>query len=347
MDKKIKAAVVGATGYAGAELVRLLLTHPAAEITGISSVSFEGKEIDEVYPSFKKLGLPTLTDEDTAIAGADVVFAALPHGLSELLAEKCAASGALLIDLGADFRLADEEEYTEWYKKPFDKPELHSGAVYALPELFRDDIRSAKIISNPGCYPTAAGLALYPALKLGLIEKTGIIIDAKSGVTGAGRSLTQNTHYPETNESISAYKVGAHRHTPEIEQTVSRAAGGHVNVVFVPHLLPVNRGIEETIYCRLAADMTEDEIRAAYIDFYKDEPFVRIEAKGVSAQIRNVARSNYCDISIHMDKRTGTLILCSCIDNMVKGAAGQAIQNMNLYFGLDESTGIDTVPAPF
>lgn len=347
MTKKIKAAIVGATGYAGAELVRLLATHPNVEIKGLSSVSFEGKEICDVYPNFKKIFLPKLTDADTAIAGADVVFASLPHGLSEPIAEKCMDSGSLLIDLGADFRLESEEEYSEWYKKPFDKPELHSGSVYALPELFRDKIKSAKIIANPGCYPTAAALALYPALKKGFIEKTGIIIDAKSGVTGAGRSLTQTTHFPEANESISAYKIGAHRHTPEIEQTVSYAAGERINLVFVPHLLPVNRGIEETIYSKLATDMSLDEIRAAYIDFYKNEQFVRIEENGFTAQIRNVARSNYCDISLHIDKRTKTLIICSCIDNMIKGAAGQAIQNMNIFFGFNENCGIDMLPAGF
>ncbi len=347
MSKRIKAAIVGATGYAGAELVRLLLTHPHADIVGLSSVSFEGKEISEVYPNFKKTTLPTLTDADTAIKDADVVFASLPHGLSESLAEKCVAEGKLLIDLGADFRLESEEEYEEWYKKPFDKPDLHPNAVYALPELFREQIADAAIIANPGCYPTAAALALFPVLKLGYAETSGIIIDAKSGVTGAGRSLTQTTHYPETNESISAYKVGAHRHTPEIEQTVSKAVGERIHLVFVPHLLPVNRGIEETIYVKLKENVSAEEIHDAYVNFYKDEPFVRIEELGSSAQIRNITRSNFCDISIHVDKRTGTLILCSCIDNMVKGAAGQAIQNMNIYFGVEESCGIDMIPAGF
>ena len=343
----IKAAVVGATGYAGAELVRLLACHPNVEITGLSSTSFAGQTIDEIYPSFKKCALPTLTDMDTAIAGADVVFAALPHGLSEPLAEQCAAAGSLLIDLGADFRLESEEEYEAWYKKPFDKPELHDGAVYALPELFREQIKGAKIVANPGCYPTAAALGLAPALKAGLVKADHVIIDAKSGVTGAGRSLTQNTHYPETNETISAYKVGSHRHTPEIEQSLSHMADAPVKVTFVPHLLPVNRGIEETIYVPLAEGVTMEQIRAAYENFYRDEPFVRIERDGVSAQIRNIVRSNFCDISLHMDKRCGMLIICSCIDNMVKGAAGQAIQNMNLRFGLDETTGLDTLPAGF
>ena len=343
----IKAAVVGATGYAGAELVRLLAGHPNVEITGLSSTSFAGQSIDEIYPSFKKCALPTLTDADTAIRNADVVFAALPHGLSEPLAEQCAAAGSLLIDLGADFRLESEEEYEAWYKKPFDKPELHDGAVYALPELFRDRIRGAKIVANPGCYPTAAALGLAPALKAGLVKGDHVIIDAKSGVTGAGRSLTQNTHYPETNETISAYKVGSHRHTPEIEQSLSHMAGAPVKVTFVPHLLPVHRGIEETLYVPLAEGVTMEQVRAAYEDFYCDEPFVRIERDGVSAQIRNIVRSNFCDISLHMDKRCGMLIVCSCIDNMVKGAAGQAIQNMNLHFGLAETVGLDMLPAGF
>lgn len=343
----IHAAIIGATGYAGAELVRLLGGHPEVEITGLSSVSFAGQPIADVYPNFKKKPLPVLTDEDTAIQGADVVFASLPHGLSEPLAEKCAAQNTLLIDLGADFRLESEEDYEEWYKKPFDKPELHGGAVYSLPELFRDRIKTASIIANPGCYPTAAALGLAPALKNGLVHTEGIIIDAKSGVTGAGRGLTQNTHYPETNESISAYKIGAHRHTPEIEQTLSHMAGAPITLTFVPHLLPVNRGIEETIYVKLKDGVTMDTVRKAYEEFYKDEMFVRLEKEGSVAQIRCVNRSNFCDISLHCDKRTGTLIVCSCIDNMVKGAAGQAIQNMNIYFNLPESMGIDALPAGF
>jgi len=343
----IHAAIIGATGYAGAELVRLLACHPHVEITGLSSVSFEGKPISEIYPNFKKVKLPILADAESSIVGADVVFASLPHGLSEPLAEQCAASGALLIDLGADFRLESEEDYKEWYNKPFDKPELHNGSVYALPELFRDTIKSAKIIANPGCYPTAAALGLAPALQNGLIKTAGIIIDAKSGVTGAGRSLTQTTHYPEANESISAYKVGAHRHTPEIEQTLSHMANTPVKVTFVPHLLPVNRGIEETIYAPLADGVSLEKVREVYESFYQDEPFVRLEPAGSAAQIRNITRSNFCDISLHCDKRNNMLIICSCIDNMVKGAAGQAIQNMNLYFHLEETCGLEMLPAGF
>ncbi|MBE6599486.1 MAG: N-acetyl-gamma-glutamyl-phosphate reductase [Ruminococcaceae bacterium] len=345
--KKIRAAVIGATGYAGAELVRLLYNHPNVEITALSSVSFEGKEIAEIYPSFKKKPLPTLTNAEEAVKCADVVFASLPHGLSEPLAEACLANNALLIDLGADFRLESEEDYEEWYKKPFDKPELHGKAVYSLPELFRDAVKDAEIVANPGCYPTAAALGLAPALKNGLIKTDSIIIDAKSGVSGAGRGLTQNTHYPETNETISAYKVGVHRHTPEIEQTLSHVAGKAVKVTFVPHLLPVNRGIEETIYVKLADGVDFDKVRALYEEFYKDEQFVRLERSGAAAEIRNVTRSNFCDISLHFDKRNNLLIICSCIDNMVKGAAGQAIQNMNIKFSLPEETGLETLPSGF
>ncbi len=344
---KIKVAVIGATGYAGAELVRLLYNHPNVEITALSSVSFEGKEIAEIYPGFKKKPLPTLTNADDAVKGADVVFASLPHGLSEPLAEQCMATGTLFIDLGADFRLESEADYEEWYKKPFDKPSLHSGAVYALPELFRDAVRDAKIVANPGCYPTAAALGLAPALKHGLIQTDSVIIDAKSGISGAGRGLTQTTHYPEANESLSAYKVGQHRHTPEIEQTLSHMAGTAVKVTFVPHLLPVNRGIEETIYVKLAEGVDFDRVRACYEEFYKDEQFVRIERKGAAAEIRNVTRSNFCDISLHCDLRNNMLIICSCIDNMVKGAAGQAIQNMNIKFNLPEETGLETLPSGF
>lgn len=343
----IKASVIGATGYAGAELFRLLSVHPKVTLNAISSVSFEGKNISDVYAGFRDASALTLTTAEEAVKGSDVVFASLPHGLSEKLAEDCLKSGALLIDLGADFRLESESDYEEWYKKPFDIPDIHELAVYSLPELFRDKIKSAKIISNPGCYPTAAALGLAPALKYGFIETDNIIIDAKSGVTGAGRSLTQNTHYPEANESIAAYKAGTHRHTPEIEQTLSHVANRKVSVTFVPHLLPVNRGIEETIYCKLSGNATLDDIRRAYLDMYKDEFFVHVESEGQYAAIHNVRLSNFVDISLHADMRTNTLIICSAIDNMVKGAAGQAIQNMNIHFGLDEKLGIDMLPAVF
>lgn len=344
---KIRVGIIGATGYAGVELVRLLLSHPNVSLTAISSTSFEGQAITDIYPNLIGSCSLKLCSADEVPPLCDVVFAALPHGLSEPLAEKCAAVNALLVDLGADFRLTDEKEYTEWYGKTYEYPELHKGAVYALPEIYRDAIKQAAVIGNPGCYPTTVALGLMPALRGGFIETDGIIIDSKSGVTGAGRSLTQNTHYPDANEAFAAYKAGAHRHTPEIEQTLSDLAGKPVKVTFVPHLLPVNRGIESSIYARLKLGAGFDAIYAAYENAYRDEYFIRVQPKGEYANIKNVRMSNFCDISLHIDKRTSTLIVCSCIDNMVKGAAGQAIQNMNLRLGLDERTGLTALPSAF
>lgn len=339
---KIRVGIVGATGYAGAELVRLILTHPAAELTAISSVSFEGKKISEVYPNLAKVCEMELTDAAQMAEACDVVFAALPHGLSEPLAAECAKTGAILIDLGADFRLEDEADYQKWYQKSYSCPELHADAVYCIPELHRGLVKEQKIIANPGCYPTSIALGLAPALQGGLIETAGIVIDSKSGVTGAGRGLTQGTHYPDTNEAFAAYKAGVHRHTPEIEQTLSHLAGKEMQITFVPHLLPINRGIESSIYCKMKADLAT--IHAAYCDYYQDEHFVRVLPLGSYANVKNVRMSNYCDISLHADERTGTLIVSAVIDNMFKGAAGQAIQNMNLRMGLAETLGIDMIP---
>ena len=344
---KIKAGIIGATGYAGAELVKLLINHPGVEIAAVSSVSYEGKKLSEVYPNFKKTIDITLENADAVIEKSDVIFASLPHGLSEPLAEKCLASGKLLIDLGADFRMYDGEAYAEWYKREYSHPELHKYARYCLPELYRDQVKDAKIIGNPGCYPTSIALACAPALRNGLVETDGIIIDSKSGVTGAGRGLTQGTHYPDTNEAFSAYKAGQHRHTPEIEQTLSDIAGKALKVTFVPHLLPVNRGIESTVYLTLKNGVTKDQVKECYKAAYENEHFVRMEADGEYANIKNVRCSNYCDISLHFDMRNQRLIVCSVIDNMVKGAAGQAIQNMNIWFGLPEEMGIDMAPQQF
>jgi N-acetyl-gamma-glutamyl-phosphate reductase len=241
------------------ELVRLLACHQSAAVTAVSSVSYEGQRLSDIYPNLYGVCDLTLTNADDVISSCDVVFASLPHGLSEEIAAKC--RNTVLIDLGADFRLTDEAVYKKWYGKDFLHPELHKNAVYCIPELHRSQIKSASVIANPGCYPTAAALALAPALTGGFIEKDGIIIDSKSGVTGAGRGLTQNTHFPDTNEAFSAYKAGAHRHTPEIEQTLTRLAGTGIKVTFIPHLLPVNRGIESKIYCRPVKGMTYDPNR--------------------------------------------------------------------------------------
>ncbi|WP_457944567.1 N-acetyl-gamma-glutamyl-phosphate reductase [Caproiciproducens sp. LBM24188] len=343
----IKAGIVGATGYAGAELVRLLSGHPQAQVAAISSVSFEGQPLSDIYPAYFHCCDRVCGTQEEVVEQSDVVFAALPHGLSQELAAQCYAAGKVFIDLGADFRLENEADYQQWYGGSFRYPELHDLAVYALPELFREQIRGRKIIANPGCYTTAVPLALAPALKNGYIENEGIIADCKSGVTGAGRKLTQNTHYPELNEGLSAYKVASHRHTPEMEQSLSHVAGQPVKLTFVPHLLPVNRGILATCYARLKPGITLEQLEQAYQAQYENEYFMRLLPKGKEADIKNVRYSNFCDISLHVDLRTNTFIAISAIDNMVKGAAGQAIQNMNLAFGLEETTGLKLFPPAF
>ena len=343
----IKAGIIGATGYAGCELVRLLGAHPEAEIAAISSVSFEGKKLSDIYPSYIYLKDMVCESADEVIKKSDVVFAALPHGLSQELAARCRSEGVKLIDLGADFRLESEEEYEQWYGGTFLDKELHREAVYGLPEFFRDDIRGRDIIANPGCYTTCSPLALAPAVVNGLIEMKGIICNCASGVTGAGRKPVQGNHYPELNEGFHAYKVACHRHTPEIEQTLSRLSGEKVTLTFVPHLLPVNRGILATCYADLKDGVTYEQVRNAYEQYYKDEFFVRVLPDGMCADIHNIKYSNFCDISVHVDTRAGKLIACAAIDNMVKGAAGQAVQNMNIIFGLDEKTGLELIPPAF
>lgn len=343
----IKAGIIGATGYAGAELVRLLMQHPQAEIAAISSVSFEGKPISSVYPAYRRLNDMVCETAQDVIDKSDVVFAALPHGLSQDIAKECCEREKFFIDLGADFRLENEDDYKQWYGGEYKDKELHKNSVYALPELFRDQIKGKKTIANPGCYTTGVPLALAPAIKAGLISNNGIVADCKSGVTGAGRGLSQNTHYPDLNEGFHPYKVASHRHTPEIEQTLSHLADEKVTITFVPHLLPINRGILSTCYAMLSDGATKEKIRAAYEEFYRDEYFIRLLPDGACADIHDIKYSNFCDISLHIDTRANRLVAVSAIDNMVKGAAGQAVQNMNIIFGLDEKTGLEIVPPAF
>ena len=308
----IKVGILGATGYTGAELVRLLLRHGEAEIAAVGSNNFVGRRLSEIYPNLKGIFDMECVSQDAVIDCSDVIFACLPHGLSQEAASKCIAAGKVFIDLGADFRLEDEAQYKEWYGGSFEDHVLHSEAVYALPELFREQIVGKKLISCPGCYPTASELALFPAIKRGLVETDAIVIDAKSGVTGAGRD---HKPFAECNEGMSAYKVAQHRHTPEIEQTLMKAAN--------------------------------KRIREAYEDFYKDEYFIRLLLNGETANVKNVRMSNMCEISLHIDRRTGMLIVTSAIDNMIKGSVGQAVQNMNIVMGLDEKTGLDYIPPAF
>ncbi len=343
----IKAGIIGATGYAGVELVRLLMRHPSVELTAISSVSFEGQPISQIYPSLREICDMPCENAEAVIERADVIFAALPHGLSQDTAKACADAGKKFIDLGADFRLDDPAEYEAWYQSDYRYDDLHKQAVYGLCEWFREDIRNTSVIGNPGCYPTSVALGLAPALKNGFVSPVGIVVDSKSGTTGAGRKPTQTTHFPDCADAFSAYKVASHRHTPEIEQTLTKLAGEKATITFVPHLLPVNRGILSTIYARLNDGVTEEQIRAAYEDAYKNETFVRVMPKGQAVNIRHVQCSNYCDIQLYVDAHTRLLVVTSVIDNMVKGAAGQAIQNMNLLFGLSETTGLDMIPIAF
>jgi len=344
----INVGIIGATGYAGAELIRILLSHKQVNISAVSSVSFAGSVYSDIYPAFRGIFDQKCGNSDFVTGNADIVFAAVPHGLSEDIAEKVLQNSGRLIDLGADFRLESEDDYTAWYGPPYSKKSLHDLSVYGLPELYRDKIPGAKIVANPGCYPTSIALGLAPVLRHGLaVPEQGIICDSKSGVSGAGRGLAQNLHFVECDGSFCSYKTAAHRHTPEIEQVLSDVCGSPVTVTFAPHLLPVTRGILSTCYVRLKAQVSEKTVRDAYETAYENEPFVRLLPSGANANIKAVRYSNLCDISLHTDLRTHTLIVTSAIDNMVKGAAGQAIQNMNLLCGFPETSGLLGVPPAF
>lgn len=347
----IRVSVIGATGYAGLELIRLLLSHSKVELKNLSSKSFAGKNINEVYPNLNKNLDKLLIDENEIFEDTDVVFASLPAGLSDDIANKCFEKNILFIDLGADFRLNNEEDYKNYYDKEYKYKNLHKEAVYSIPEIIKYDniyIKNAKIIGNPGCYPTSICLGLAPALVNKLIMKDDIIIDSKSGATGAGRELKLNTHYTECNEAFAPYKIAEHRHTPEIEQTLSNIYGDDIKVTFVPHLLPLNRGIVSTIYSKLEnKNIKLEDIHNSYKEFYKDSKFIRVLNIGETANLKYVKYSNYCDISLHIDSRNNKLIIVSVIDNMVKGAAGQAIQNMNIALGLKEDEGLNMIPPAF
>ena len=343
----VKIGIIGATGYVGAELLRLLLSHPKVEVAALSSVSFAGQEISNVYKTFFNKTNLICESADDVVEKCDVIFTALPHGLSEDIAKKAIDNKKICIDMGADFRLSSEAEYETWYGKKFTQPELHTNSVYGLPELNREKIKECTLIANPGCYPTTIELGLMPLLKNSLIKLDGVICDSKSGTTGAGRGLTLTTHFPEENETFAAYKVGAHRHTPEIEETLSTMASNKVSITFTPHLLPINRGILSTIYCTPKDKVNLEEIHKLYVDCYKDEPFVNILPLGETASIKNVRLTNDCFISLHLNHRQDQIIVVSTIDNMIKGAAGQAIQNMNIILGFNETDGLNLIAPAF
>ena len=338
----IKAAVLGATGYAGIELVRLLTNHPEVSIELLGSKSFAGQKISDVYQNFRHILEQECCEADVeAAAKCDVAFTALPHGASKSVIPALIDAGLKVIDLSGDYRYDDAAVYEEWYKEPHSSPELLAESVYGLCELHRDRIKTARLIGNPGCYTTCSILGAAPLLAAGLADDKNIIIDAKSGVTGAGRGLGLAYHFCECTENTKAYKIASHRHTSEIEQELSHIAGTPIILSFTPHLIPQKRGILATIYMNLKKPASAEEVWNIYSDYYKNEYFVRVKALGELPETKHVAGSNFVDIGVCVDKRLNRAVIVSAIDNIVKGAAGQAVQNMNLMFGLDERTGLD------
>lgn len=339
----IKAGIIGATGYAGAELVRLLANHSKVEIEFVTSKSFTGQKISQVYPALA--GVVDLECEELDIKQqakrVDVVFTALPHGVSMSVVPELLSAGVKVIDLSGDYRYSSQEIYEDWYQQKHESPELLDRAVYGLPELYKEEIKEAGLVANPGCYPTSATLALAPVVEKGVVDSQSIIIDAKSGVTGAGRKPSRVTHFSEVAESFKAYKVGEHRHTSEIEQNLAGLANKEVMLSFTPNLVPMKRGILSTIYVDLTQDLSSKGLVELYQKFYSQEPFVRIRQEGNLPEVKEVTGSNYCDLGFKVDDRTRRLIIVSVIDNLVKGASGQAIQNLNLIFDLDEKEGLD------
>jgi N-acetyl-gamma-glutamyl-phosphate reductase len=343
---KIRIGVLGASGYTGADLVRIAARHPDVEIAALTANTHAGKAMAEVFPHFFMLDLPTLVEwEKVDWTRLDAVFCGLPHGTTqEIIAAVFSANPSIkVLDMSADFRLRDMATYAEWYGHAHKAPELQAEAVYGLTEIYREKIAKARLIACPGCYPTAALLALAPLAKAGVIDVADIIVDAKSGVTGAGRGLKQNTLFSEAGEGLSPYSIAKHRHAPEIEQEISVAAGKPVIVNFTPHLIPMSRGELCTSYVRLNG-ATPDDLRAALSDAYRSEPFVRVAAKGAVPQTQNVRGSNYVQIGVFADRVPGRAIVVSVLDNLVKGSAGQALQNMNIAFGLEETTGLLQLP---
>lgn len=340
----LNVAIAGATGYTGAELARILLSHPEVKITALTSESSAGKRYSQIFPAFAgKLDLELIKLNADALAGlADLVFLCLPHHESMETAKAIRKKGKAVIDLSADLRLGKAEVYEEWYG-PHTAQDLLKEAVYGLPELHREKIKTAKLVANPGCYPTSCILGLAPLLKRQLIDLKTIHCDSKSGVSGAGRKAELAYLFCEVSSGFKAYKVGNHRHTPEIEQELSGLAGTEVKVSFTPHLLPIDRGILSTLYAQANGPLDTAQLQKVYAEFYAKEPFVRIRKAGEFPDIHDVRFSNYCDIGVHYDARTSRVIIVSVIDNLVKGASGQAVQNMNLMFGFPETKGLEQI----
>ena len=346
---KVRVAIFGASGYSGAELLRYLVRHPDASIVALGADSSAGKAVAELYPALRGLDLPVMEKLDAAsLKGkVDVAFLALPHTESMKMAPQLVDLGIKVIDLSGDFRLEDPALYPDWYKAEHVAPQRLGEAVYGLSEIHTERIKKAKLVANPGCYTTTSILALYPLLKDGWLKTSSIIIDAKSGVTGGGRKLVQNFAFAEVDGNFSTYKAGGvHQHTPEIEQELSAAAGHKVMVTFTPHLLPVNRGILATSYGDLAKPGEANDLLKCLADFYEGKPFVRVLTDGSLPTLREVVGTNLFVVGLKVDPRTRRATIVSVSDNLGKGAAGQAVQNMNLMFGFEETAGLDVIPLP-
>lgn len=341
----LNVAICGASGYAGAELLRILAAHPKVRVTAVTSEKSVGKKVTDLFPHlhhYKQLTYEQL-HKDKILSKADLFFMALPHSASQEAVAFLVKNRKRVIDLSADYRIRDSKVYEEWYKVPHKFSSSLKKAVYGLPELYRKKIRKAVLIANPGCYPTGAILGLYPALKNKLIMNESIVIDSKSGVTGAGRQSDVAFSFCEVNDGLKAYGIATHRHTPEIEQELSLAAGKDIRINFTPHLIPLDRGILSTIYARIGKGLDIKRIYMAYKKIYADEPFVRVLEEGRLPNVKHVRGSNLCEIGLAVNKRTDTLVIVTALDNIVKGASGQAVQNMNIMLGFDEKTALETV----
>ena len=342
----IKVGIIGATGYAGSDLVRILLGHKDVEIKWYGSRSYIDKKYASIYQNFFQLVDANCMDDNMEVLAdqVDVIFTATPQGLCASLVNEEILSKVKIIDLSADFRIKDVKVYEEWYKLEHKSPQFIEEAVYGLCEINREDVKKARLVANPGCYTTCSILTCYPLVKEGIIDPNTIIVDAKSGTSGAGRGAKVDNLFCEVNENMKAYGVATHRHTPEIEEQLGYACGEKITINFTPHLVPMNRGILATAYASLKKDVTYEEVKAIYDKYYADEKFVRVLEKDVCPQTKWVEGSNYVDVNFKIDPRTNRIIMMGAIDNLVKGAAGQAVQNMNLMFGLKESEGLELVP---
>lgn len=342
----IKAGIIGSTGYAGGELARLLMQREDVKVVWYGSKSYIGQKYASIYQNmFQFVEDECLEDNIEELADqADVIFMATPQGLCASLLKEEILEKCKIIDLSADFRIKNVDVYESWYKIKHVSPQFIPEAVYGLPEINREAVKRARLIANPGCYPTCSFLSIYPMVKEGLIDPSTIIIDAKSGTSGAGRGAKVDNLFCEVNENMKAYGVASHRHTPEIEEQLSYAAGSPVTISFTPHLVPMNRGILVTAYASLTENVSDDEVRAVYEKYYRDEYFVRVLNENMVPQTRFVEGSNFVDVNVKVDPRTRRVIMMGAMDNLVKGAAGQAVQNMNLMFGLPENMGLKQIP---